>query len=296
MHLHLKQSSALLRLTLLFGMIWSTAGRADSLTPSWGLSGGLEYFHLKEISSSGSRLLSESGERYVVTAILDNQDRYNLKTPFFYHLEAAAYSGEVNYDGQSQSVSTAQGNQPFRSHTDYEGGRAEAMLGYRVKPSMLPRAIDLLGGVGFDGWSRHIKDGTTANGTVVSGIKENYYVYYGKLALGMTELFPLSWHNHLQAGIKMPFRIDEDVNLRAAGYDNDISLSPGNTYSGFVRLVMEAPPAAGKTGNLLVSFYYDGTRFDHSPSKTVTQNGNPVQVWQPETHIDIFGVQVGYRF
>ena len=123
-----------------------------------------------------------------------------------------------------------------------------------------------------------------------------YRAYYGKVALGMTDLIPSSWHNHLQVGLKMPFSINEDVSLRAIGYDSDVTVSPGNSYSGFIKLVMESRPDKEKAGNLLISVYYDSFRFDPSPSKTVTQSGNPIQVWQPETHIDIIGVQAGYRF
>lgn len=297
MRSHFKQARFTWLAAALAGMVGSSSAYADSPLSNltFGLSGGLESFHLKEISN-GSRLLAESGNRYVITALLDNRDRYDPQTTLLYHLEAASYWGQVDYDGQSQSVDPTQSNLPFNSQTDYQGGRGEALLGYRFMPSLLPRSIEVLGGIGLDTWSRRIKDGTTANGTPVSGIKEVYRAYYGKIALAMSDLFPSSWHNHLQAGLKMPFSINEDVSLRAAGYDSDVSLSPGNSISGFIKLVMESRPDKDKTGNLLISVYYDSFRLDSSPSKTVTLNGNPIQVWQPETHIDIFGVQAGYRF
>ena len=261
-----------------------------------GLSGGLETFRLKEFDSAGDRLLSETGNRYVATAFLDDGAKYNLETPLIYHLETSAYWGQVDYDGKSQSVDPAQSNLPLMSRTDYRGGRAEALFGYRFKASNSPRDIEIIAGTGIDSWSRVIHSATTSNGTLVSGIKETYVAYYGKIALGLSNLYPSTWHSYLQFGVKMPFSISEDINLSEVGYDNDLTVSPGNTYSGFVNLALEPRPKDNKSGNLVVRVYYDGFRFNPSQSKTATRGGSPIQVWQPETHIDILGVQIGYRF
>lgn len=261
-----------------------------------GLSGGLEAFHLKEIDSSGVRLLSETGNRYVTTAFLDNGDKYQPETPLIYHLEASAYWGQVDYDGKSQSIDATQSNLPLMSQTDYRGGRAEALVGYGFSPFTNPRAIEVLGGLGVDSWNRSIHNATTANGTLVSGIEETYTAYYGKVALGLRDLISVSWHSHLQFGIKMPFSISEDINLSQVGYDNDLTISPGNRYSGFVSLLLEPQAEDKKPGNLVINVYYDGFRFDPSKPKTATRNGSSDQVWQPETHIDVFGLQIGYRF
>jgi len=261
-----------------------------------GLSGGLEAFWLKEIDSSGSRLLLETGRRYVTTAFLDDGGKYDPEASIHYHLEASAYWGQVDYDGKSQSVDPTQSNLPLMSKTDYRGGRAEALLGYRIKPMAGPHGLELIGGLGVDGWNRTIHNATASNGTLVSGIEEKYTVYYGKIALGLINLYSSSWHNQLQLGIKMPFNISEEINLSNVGYDNNLTISPGNTYSGFIKLQLEPPSKNKKTGNLVINVYYDGFRFDPSRSKTVTRNGSPVQVWQPETHMDILGFQIGYRF
>lgn len=291
-----KQSSAVLKTATFSLMIFSPSISTAAPAMSFGLSGGLESFQLKEFSSTGTRLVSETGNRFVATTFLDNNKRYDPDISLLYHLEAAAYLGQVNYDGQSQSLDPAQNNLPVNSETDYQGGRAEGLLGYRFKPSIIRHDIELMGGLGVDGWSRRIQDGTASNGSLVSGIKETYRAYYGKVALGFTDLFSSTLHSNLLFGLKLPFSINEEINLRNLGYDNDISLSPGNTYSGFIKLVLEPQPKKEKSGNLIFSAYYDGFRFDPSKSKTVTRNGSPIQIWQPETHIDVFGVQIGYRF
>lgn len=269
---------------------------AAAPAPTVGINAGLEYFHLQEFDNSGVRLLSETGNRYVTTVFLDNGDKYRFETPLVYHLEASAYGGQVDYDGKSQSIDPNQSNIPLTSQTDYWGGRGEAMLGYRYKLSSHPAAIELLGGVGIDSWNRSIHNAIAANGTAISGIEETYTAYYGKAALGLSDLFPSSWHSHLQFGIKRPFNISEDVGLSKVGYDNDLTISPGNAYSGFVNLLIEPPAKDDKPGNLIISAYYDGFRFDPSKAKTATRGTSSDRVWQPETHIDIFGVQIGYRF
>lgn len=261
-----------------------------------GLSGGLESFRLKEFDNGGARLLSEAGYRYVTTAFLDNVGKYDLQTPLLYHAEVSAYWGQVDYDGQSQSVDPAQSNLPLSSQTDYQGGRGEAMAGYRFPVPGGIRAIELMGGMGVDVWSRSIHSATTSNGTLVSGIKEIYNAYYGKAALGLSNLFTSTWRNHVEFGVKMPFSISETINLSKVGYDSDLTVYPGNSYSLFAKLLLEPPPKGNKPGNMVIKLYYDGFRFDPSKTKTVGHNGSLVYVWQPETHMDIFGLQLGYRF
>lgn len=291
-----RQPTTLWLIAILTAPLWPWTVQAGPAQPSLAVSGGIEPTYLKELDSSGSRLLSEKGGRYVISVKLDNQNRYDLQAPFLYHLEASSYAGRLDYSGQSQSLDPSVGNVPFSSQTDYQGGRAEALLGYRLRPSFISNPLEVLGGIGFDNWRRQIQSGNDFYGSPVSGIEEIYRVYYGKLGLGMTDMFSSHWHHHLQAGLKIPFHITEDVSLRSVGYDNDVTLTPGNTYSAFIKWDMEAPPDQGKHGNFLLSFYYEGLRFDPSPSKTVGHSGTTASVWQPETHIDIFGAQMGYRF
>jgi hypothetical protein len=260
------------------------------------IAGGVEYFHLKELDAGGGRLLSEAGYRYQISALLDNADRYDSRARLLYHLEVTAYAGPVNYDGQSQSIDPSQNNLPFSSATDYRGLRAEALAGYRLAPETMPRTLDLIAGLGADAWLRRIDGGNAIDGTAVSGIEEAYRVFYAKAGLGMSDLWSDGWHNYLQVGLKLPVKVIEDVNLRAVGYDDNLSLSPGNAYSGFASLTLEAPRTAGTRGNLLVRLYYEGLRFEPSPRKLADRGNTLVSVWQPETHIDLIGLQAGYRF
>ncbi len=295
MTLDLRHAQGACLAAVIFCILWSSSANAGS-TPAFGFSGGLEYFQLEEVDGTGARLLKESGPRYLISGHLDNSAGYDTAVRWLYHTEVAAYAGSVDYDGQSQSVDPAQGNQPFASNTDYYGLRGEALLGYRRQPFSLPLGVEILGGAGLDVWLRRIQGGLDANGAAINGAEELYRVYYGKIALGLTTLFSSTWHGYLQTGLKMPLSISEDVNLSAAGFDSDVTLSPGNAPWGYIKLVIEPRSASNKPGNLLFAVYYDGFRFNRSEAENVTHNGTPIQVLQPETHIDIVGAQIGYRF
>lgn len=254
---------------------------------------GVEHFHLEEISGAGKRFLEESGPRYVLSGRFGNETHPNAVR--LYHLEAAAYTGTVDYNGQTQSVDPAKSNIALNSETEYQGGRLEAMLGYRFRPPLFPQGLDTLVGVGLDNWRRHVKGGLDATDTPVSGIEENYRVYYSRFALGIHGPDSSAVRLHLQAGLTLPLTISEDVKLKQLGFDHDTTVSPGNAVSGFVALNLESRPAWLKSDSLLLTLYYDGYRFKRSDSETVTRSGTPYQVSQPKTEIDIFGLQVGCR-
>ena len=262
------------------------------MTTKVGISGGLELFREKEFVGTA---VKETGNRYIATAFLDNGGKYDINTTLLYHLEASTYLGQIDYNGRTQSSIPSQNNLPLSSKTDYLGGQAEGILGYRFKISGSPHAIELLGGLGIDTWRRDIHDSTASNGTPTSGITESYNVYYGKIALGYSGMLH-NWHSHLIIGFKEPLKIIEHVNLIRAGYDNNVTLHPGNRYSGFIKVEFEPQLKDGKTGNWIISVYYDGYRFDPSDSKPATLNGVSNQTSQPETHIDVYGLQIGYRF
>ena len=261
-----------------------------------GFSGGLEAYHLREIESTGTRLLSETGNRYTMSIFIDSADQLRNTTPLIFHVEASGYFGRVNYDGKSQSIDPVQSNIPLKSNTTYQGGRVEGLLGYQFDLSNSSRAFEFLGGLGTDFWNRHIDSTVTNTGVFVSGIDETYRVYYGKAAFGIRNPLLSSWQNRLRLGIKVPFRIDESIDLKAVGYDNNLKISPGNNYSFFITFSLNPKPTEKKSGVPIINAYYDSYRFNPSKSKTATRNGIPIQVWQPETHIDIIGLQIGYRF
>ena len=157
-----------------------------------GLSGGIETFREKEFDSDGTSLVKESGYRYVATVSFDSKPAQDTSPALFYQLEASGYLGNVDYEGKSQSLDASLSNLDIQSKTEYLGGRAEAVLGYHIKFSSFPHTLDINGGLGIDTWTRNIRNSIASNGTQVSGIREDYTVYYGKLALGLNNPIPLN--------------------------------------------------------------------------------------------------------
>jgi hypothetical protein len=265
-------------------LIAAPAVFADELVsrPSYAVNAGVESFRWEEFSG-GQRLLSETGPRLAVGLTLDHLQQGDQTNP--YALEARAYLGVVDYDGQTQSGVSA------KTDVDYFGVSAEAMGGLRLAGS--PR-MDLLGGVGVDTWIRDLQDGVTANGSVARGYREDYFILYGKLGPGF--LFQNETRrSYLQFGLKYPLYTYERAYLTSIGFDSDVELAPGKQLSGYVKWQMNWGRQADKP-RFGVSFYYDSYRFSASASKTVSAGGTLYSVHQPESRMDVLGARLEYYF
>ena len=265
-------------------MIAAPAVSADEAAskPSFAVNAGVESFRWEEFSG-GQRLLSETGPRLTVGFTLDHLQQGDQTNP--YALEARAYLGVVDYDGQTQSGVSA------KTDVDYFGVSAEAMGGLRLAGS--PR-MDLLGGVGVDTWTRDLQDGVTANGSVARGYREDYFILYGKLGPGF--LFQSETRrSYLQFGLKYPLYTYERAYLTSIGFDSDVELAPGKQLSGYVKWQMNWGRQADKP-RFGLSFYYDSYRFSASASKTVSAGGVLFNVHQPESRMDVLGARLEYYF
>ncbi len=265
-------------------MIAAPAVSADEVAskPSFAVNAGVESFRWEEFSG-GQRLLTETGPRLVVGITADHLQQGDQTNP--YALEARAYLGVVDYDGQTQSGVSA------KTDVDYFGVSAEAMGGLRLAGS--PR-MDLLGGVGVDTWTRELQDGTTANGSVALGYREDYFILYGKLGPGFLFQNETS-RSYLQFGLKYPLYTYERAYLADIGFDSDVDLSPGKQLSGYAKWQMNWGRETDKP-RFGVSFYYDSYRFSASASKTVSAGSALYSVHQPESRMDVLGARLEYYF
>lgn len=269
---------------LAFCMLGASVAHADEAAPKPPLTVnvGLESFRWTEYDA-GQRLLEETGLRLTLGFTLDNLLQGNLASP--YALEARGYVGFIDYDGQTQA------GIPAKTDVNYFGVSAEAMGGLRLAGS--PRT-HLLGGLGFDTWSRDIQDGVAANGSPAFGYQEDYFILYGKLGPGF--LFESgARRSYLQFGIKYPLLTYERVYLSSIGFDSDVDLEPGRKISGFAKWRMSWGKETDKT-RLGASFYYDSFRFSASGSKTVSASGALYNVYQPESRMDVLGARLEYYY
>lgn len=239
---------------------------------------GTENFRWQEFDDSGLRLLTEQGPRLLLHAAVDN--RYRSKPGVLYSAQIGGFGGDVDYDGQdSNGVFVG-------TRTGYRGWNAELTGGYRSLPRDGDYGVDLIGSVGVDFWEREIEGNINANGQPVSGFIEEYTVGYGRVGVGLAR-----WHtggmSYLQLGFKRPFSIDEDVEIN----NQDVTLAPGEEWSGFVSYRISFDDARGGGSNY-VTFYYDTYRLGKSPVKSAGAG----TVWQPKSDLDRFGVKVGYAY
>jgi hypothetical protein len=250
--------------------------------PLYAVSAGVEGFRWEEFNGD-QRFLKETGPRLTVGLMLDHLQQADQANP--YSLEVRAYLGVVDYDGQTQEGISV------KTDTNYFGVSAEAMGGLRLKGS---QAVDLLGGLGVDTWNRDLQDGTTANGSAVSGYQENYFIIYGKLGPGFLFLGEAS-RSYLQFGIKYPLYTFERVYLSDVGFDSDVDLSPGKQVSGYAKWQMNWGRDTDKP-RFGLSIYYDSYRFSASASKTISAGGFLYSVYQPESRMDVLGARLEYYF
>jgi len=265
-------------------MIAAPAVFAGELSPkpSFAVNAGVESFRWEEFSG-GQRLLSETGPRLTVGFTLDHLQQGDQTNP--YALEARAYLGVVDYDGQTQSGVSA------KTDVNYFGVSAEAMGGLRLAGNL---HMDLLGGVGVDTWTRDLQDGVTANGSTALGYREDYFILYGKLGPGFLFQSETS-RSYLQFGLKYPFYTYERAYLTSIGFDSDVELAPGKQLSGYAKWQMNWGRATDKP-RFGVSFYYDSYRFSASASKTVSAGSALYSVHQPESRMDVLGARLEYYF
>ena len=95
----------------------------------------------------------------------------------------------------------------------------------------------------------------------------------------------------MKIGLRKPFTTRERVERF------NVTLAPEGKTSGIISYKFDFN-AYKNPGSPLssVMFYYEGFRFDDSPSKVSVLNGAPVQVKQPRSNMDIVGVTLGHTF
>jgi len=243
--------------------------------PRLGFHLGAEAFQWDETDPDqpSRKIVEEDGARFNATATFDNFMRVG-EGPI-YEVKGRGYYGEVDYDGETQA------GVPAKSEVDYWGGLVEGRIGYRFPLRWAGVSVDGLGGLGGEFWSRDIKDTFDQNGNPVRGVREEYKVFYGKLGVGLADHHSQEWFGRLEAGVKLPFSVEEDVPTVNA------DLSPDGDVSFYAQYEISKAIGGGKRLGLTV--FYDSYRFDESPLASSSIG----LVRQPESDMDILGLRVG---
>lgn len=265
--------------TILFfsiGLLWQANAWGKQTEIKHYLTAGIDLFRWQEFDANQTRLLSEQGPRLSLQAGWDDvlsADRFGQ-----INLRARLYSGDINYDGQTQSLLDPTKDGIFISSTSrYDGFGAELE---NLHPLNNHHNVALFLGLGVDLWRRDIQDSIDAQGNPAGGFKEDYQVLYSRLGLQRQD-HGIYGSSQIRFGIKYPLRIDEQV--------IGITLHPGQDWSLFASYRLNL----ANHSSTIVEIYYDSLRLATSPIITDQYGAS----WlQPQSHQDSIGIMIGRPF
>jgi hypothetical protein len=251
--------------------LFGCAGIANAEDIGVVIEAGPEKYKWSEYGSRGEKLLQESGTLYRITGRYEDQSRQG----WLYGGGAQVYFGTVDYDGQTQSGT------PARTEVDYSGFRLEGRGGYLWTPGN--HGLGVLGMLGFDTWSRSLKDGQTTTGQAVYGYDEYYYMTY-VIAGPVYQYRGPRWFTRLHVAAKRPLSVTEDVP------DFDVTLHPKPTTTLFAS--WENRWAVSSRVSVGAGLYYETLKFNASDPESSSIG----QVYQPESKSSTAGLRVQVAF
>lgn len=236
---------------------------------------GIEHFSWKEFDSTGQQVLEEMGYRAVFRLHL-NQVRNDQ---FLLGYSGKLYGGIVNYNGETQDVPHI----PVNTDTRYLGLQNEGLIArrYTLASGLL---LDLNAGLGWDFWRRNIRNPFSDSYQI-----ESYSIFYLKAGPGLSYPFGHNQSISIDFGGKLPFYTFENAYLNTLGYDQNPLLHPGLRGS----LYLNAGYRINNDFEILAE--YDTYRFVQSQQELVSKNGLLYLVFQPESSMDLIGIQIRYR-
>lgn len=283
-----------IKMLVLGAALVSGTAPAQTPPPEFGLKAGLEWFHWEEFDQAGDGLLTERGPRFTLGGYWGND--LLARAGGFFSGEARLYLGRVDYDGQ-----TIETGEPVRTDTDYLGGRVEVLAGYRWPGRRAD--LDLVAGLGLDGWSRSLRDSRLADGTPVRGYEERYSTIELRIGPGLS-FDRAGGRGRLAAGLKYPLWTEERLDGAELGCVDDPRLAPGARGSAFAQYAHRMELAGGRV--LRLDVYYESRRYARSDPDMVRCYDDPpgpspfglyeFALWQPESRMDVVGLQMGLRF
>jgi len=252
-----------LAVALAIGTLIVSAGNALA---EWSASAGAEHMSWRESTTPS---VSETGVRGVLGLNwIQNKEAGWLAS---YHLKF--YTGNVDYDGANLLTGV-----PVNGSTHYWGYTNEIQAIYRTPNNPL----EFVGGFGWDSWQRHLSPQQD----------EDYDVYYLRVGVNVNTRTKRGFFG--TAGIKYPIHVNENANLMEIGFDQNPRLHPKGEVAGSAELGYRF------NANWDLIGYYDGWRFGQSNTAVVTANasfpGQSINVFQPQSKMDIYGVKLQYNF
>lgn len=247
---------------------------APSASAAWDVGGGLEYYQWQEYDTGNTGNPKETGPRAAVFANWTQEAEHGT----LFAWRAKIYGGTVNYDTFIMCAAPCTNDgAPMSTKTDYSGARSEGQIFYRAG------ALDYLAGLGFDTWSRSIRNG---GGNQV----EDYAILFVRAGLRFAGARREAGF-HGEFGIKFPAWTSENAHLDSSGYTSNPSISPKGALSGYAEFGYRINARFDVLG------YYDSWRFRRSANVVVVDGSSTVwNVWQPKSSMDALGVKLLVSF
>ena len=228
----------------------------------------------------GRELLEESGPLFGIGLRVDPNP---LRLSFEGKLEA--YFGEVSYDGETFD------GEPVDDRTAYTGGLGEFDVTFPAWVNAAKsRACLLFAGGGAHVWQRDLGQSNED-----LGYTEEWMMFYGRLGGGFYTVEGGRVASYVAGGLKLPFYTSNGVSVEDAETTQDVTLEPKGQPGPFLE--------AGWCGKkYFANAFYEYIEMDTSDPETITVSplGGPVDVpftlYQPESHVHTFGVNVGMYF
>ena len=232
----------------------------------------VRQFKWEEFDEDGAKLLKQDGPLYGLMARGEVLGRVGLVG------KGLLYFGNVDYDGHTMNGT------PAKTDGDYVGldfsGDLQARLG-PLDGILSPRAFC---GLGLETFNRDLKSTATA-----TGYKEEWVNLHGRAGIGCDASLSPDLKAFGEIGWKLPIATSEIVDPGGL----DATLRPKQKVSPFIE-------AGLQYRYFFVSAFYDSLKFDKSDTESIVVSSGRslgiLDVWQPESKSDVYGVNVGLAF
>jgi len=266
-------AAAALLLTLVSTVSFS-ADQSDFDGFSGSLGVGLMNFDLKEFNRQDDKLVQESGWLTGIDAAVSaeiNQLQARIR--------ASYYSGDVDYDGQTQSGAA------IDSSSDQKVWDISARAAYRLPFSLTPMALLYAGG-GYRHWQRDIQSVGS-----ISGLDETYHWWSAQTGLN------LEWRRGANRWIldgRLTRTLNPQVDVDFHRTFDSASLDLGERWGWITELAWRHKLSPRLSAGLKA--FYESWDLGKSGLETLTINGAPAgSVFQPRIENRNYGFFVDLR-
>lgn len=246
---------------------------------SYGLYFQVKGYNWKEYEGS-TELLEESGPLFGVGLRLDpHPAKLSVQG------KVEAYFGEVNYDGQ-----TFDGT-PVEDRTAYVGieGNIDATVPAWVDATKT-RSVLLFAGGGAHVWQRDLGQENED-----LGYTEEWKMYYARAGGGFYLSETGTVKGFVSGGVKVPLYTSNGVTVDDGFETQDVTLEPNGQPGPFIE-------AGWRWKKYFANAFYEYIRMDESDPETILvtvpglSSSVPFTLFQPESEVHTFGVNVGLYF